>query len=71
MLLLKRKGVSSDLFQRADWLRLVEEANEDDLVANPCFSRAKPRVAAKGRHVSLQEGIDAAPFLNRDLLGVT
>ena len=70
MLVLKHQTVSLDLFQSAVWPRLVEVANEDDLVANPCFFRAKPRVVAKGRNVSPQEGIDAAPFLNRDLLGV-
>ena len=69
-LLLQRQDVGADLLQGAHGLGLVEVAGEADLVADLDAVGLVPGVGGVGQHLAPQEGLDAALFQERDLLGV-
>ena len=69
-LLLDGEDVGADLFQRAQRLRLVEVPREADLVADLGGVFLDPRIGRVGQHLAADEGLDAALFQQRHLLGV-
>jgi hypothetical protein len=68
--LLDGEDVGADLLQRAQRLRLVEVPREADLVADLGGVFLDPGVGRVGQHLAADEGLDAAFFEQRHLLGV-
>ena len=69
-LLLDGEDVAPNFLQRAQRLRLVEVPREADLVADLGGVFLDPRVGRVGQHLAADEGLDAALFQQRHLLGV-
>ena len=62
--------ISADLLQRAQRLWLVEVPSEAQFVSHPGGAFLDPGVGRVGQHFSENEGLDAAFFQERHLLGV-
>ena len=69
-LFLDGENVGADLFERAQRLRLVEVPREADLVADLGGVFLDPGIGRVGQHLAADEGLDAAVFQQRNLLGV-
>ena len=67
---LNGQNVGADLFERAQRLRLVEVPREADLVADLGGVFLDPGIGRVGQHLAADEGLDAAVFEQRNLLGV-
>ena len=67
---LQGQDVGADVVEGAEGLGLVEVAGEADFVAGLDGGRDVPCVGRVGQHLSAEEGLDAAFFQERHLLGV-